>query len=1087
MSAVRFSKQYVQPKPHEVDYWVDLATNPYGAVIKYYNGDDWEQWEGSGGQSSNFDVYTKKQINEMLAKKANVGDVDSKVDDDELAEVIKNIKIKEIGNDGVALVLFKYDNTNLAITLPTATAANAGVLSGKDFANFVKQHQLQALYSEMYDLFAEIRSKYQRKLKAGRNIKITSDNVISAEINVGPGSYDAALNELDEKINTETERAIAVEDRLEKRVDQHYVETDNLFVLKANKADVYTKSQVNDKLTGVYKVKGSKTYEKLPTSNSVGDVYNITNQFTLNGTTYPAGTNVVYTEYGWDALSGNFDVTTLEEDIQTVADDLSKETLRAIKAETYNSNSIINLTNAAAELTTKLNTLTGNVYTVAQVDDIVDGYLPLSGGTLTGNLTLQYANPRIVLKDAEGTTLGAFGLNNNILSYYKTADTKWYTIYHSGNFTPSNYLPLTGGTLNGQLILDHDYGSNNANIVFKNNRLSSAQTSNSADNVILIKDVTDATVCRFGVYGIMGITSYMYLGLNQYNGNNLRVYSDKVTFGDSQLAYLTSNVASATKLATARTIWGQSFDGTGDISGNVIIDNNRGVNIKDTGGTSRTALFVSDRNNLHLGYGPSGAGYNTYIDGNNIYLRYGTSNTTGLTLNSSGQLIIAKDVHMSNNMSIGFKDTEGTVRNSIYLSQANNLNIGYATSAAGYKTNLYGNTIEFRYGTSHTLGIELTSAGRVSIKGNVDIPNNKSIYFKNSSGTDINSLYLDNSNILHLGYGTSGSYNTKIYGNNLYLCYGSRSVGMVLNSSGNITIGSSDLAGAAYKMCVDGSIQTTGRANIGGALTSLGNYTKYNSDKSYRLMLTHDGNEARLYNIIDDTSVYGNIRIGTTNSNCIFFDGVNYRLGIKTTAPAYTLDVNGVINTNSSIYAQTTSNTSIQVKVSNDIASMSLYVSANGAKGLYDTVNGKWIVYTNATNTFLPTGNVGIGTASPSAKLHVNGNILATGTIGQESQRDLKNIIDEKILSLDDMNTINPTRFTWKDNRDEDIHYGGIAEDIQQVIPEVVHKSGDNLTVEYANAAFAMVTSLVKHVKDLEQRLSKLEEDYKQLLLNNKQ
>ena len=49
MSAVRFSKQYVQPKPHEVDYWVDLATNPYGAVIKYYNGDDWEQWEGSGG------------------------------------------------------------------------------------------------------------------------------------------------------------------------------------------------------------------------------------------------------------------------------------------------------------------------------------------------------------------------------------------------------------------------------------------------------------------------------------------------------------------------------------------------------------------------------------------------------------------------------------------------------------------------------------------------------------------------------------------------------------------------------------------------------------------------------------------------------------------------------------------------------------------------------------------------------------------------------------------------------------------------------------------------------------------------------
>lgn len=176
MAAVRFSKQYVQPNPVEVDYWVDLATNPYGAIIKYYNGDDWEQLNGSGGSASDFDFYTKTQINQMLANKANVGDVDSKVDDSELAEVIKNIQIQEIGNEGIALVLFKYDNTNLAVSLPTATATNPGILSGTDFANFVKQHQLQALYSEMYDLFADIRQKYQLKLTAGNNIVIDKIN-----------------------------------------------------------------------------------------------------------------------------------------------------------------------------------------------------------------------------------------------------------------------------------------------------------------------------------------------------------------------------------------------------------------------------------------------------------------------------------------------------------------------------------------------------------------------------------------------------------------------------------------------------------------------------------------------------------------------------------------------------------------------------------------------------------------------------------------------------------------------------------------------------------------------------------------------
>ena len=35
----------------------------------------------------------------------------------------------------------------------------------------------------------------------------------------------------------------------------------------------------------------------------------------------------------------------------------------------------------------------------------------------------------------------------------------------------------------------------------------------------------------------------------------------------SQIAFTTDNVASATKLATPRTIWGQSFDGTGDVNG----------------------------------------------------------------------------------------------------------------------------------------------------------------------------------------------------------------------------------------------------------------------------------------------------------------------------------------------------------------------------------------------------------------------------------------------------------------------------------------------------------------------------------------
>ena len=95
MAKVKFSKQYIHPNPLEVDYWVDLDENPYGAVIKYYNGEDWIQLNGSGGSASDFDFYTKSQINKMLANKADVKDVESKVDDSELAEVIKNIQVRK--------------------------------------------------------------------------------------------------------------------------------------------------------------------------------------------------------------------------------------------------------------------------------------------------------------------------------------------------------------------------------------------------------------------------------------------------------------------------------------------------------------------------------------------------------------------------------------------------------------------------------------------------------------------------------------------------------------------------------------------------------------------------------------------------------------------------------------------------------------------------------------------------------------------------------------------------------------------------------------------------------------------------------
>lgn len=171
----------VQPNPEEIDYWVDLSDNPYGGSIKYFNGTEWVRLAASGGTPDLSNYYTKTQVNKLLNDKANVSDVDSKVDDEEVKDVIKDIQFNTSNPNNITMVMFKYDGSNDSISLPIASTGSAGIVTSKDFLDFVKQHQLQELHTEMIDTFADIRAKYQKKLIAGLNIKIDQEtNVISA-------------------------------------------------------------------------------------------------------------------------------------------------------------------------------------------------------------------------------------------------------------------------------------------------------------------------------------------------------------------------------------------------------------------------------------------------------------------------------------------------------------------------------------------------------------------------------------------------------------------------------------------------------------------------------------------------------------------------------------------------------------------------------------------------------------------------------------------------------------------------------------------------------------------------------------------
>lgn len=101
---------------------------------------------------------------------------------------------------------------------------------------------------------------------------------------------------------------------------------DNLTTDEASKALSAAQGKaLNDKISGlgsVYRVKGTKTNlsDVLALTNAkVGDVYNVTNAFTLGGKPYPANTNVVcitatsssdHDEGNWDPLGGTVNLST---------------------------------------------------------------------------------------------------------------------------------------------------------------------------------------------------------------------------------------------------------------------------------------------------------------------------------------------------------------------------------------------------------------------------------------------------------------------------------------------------------------------------------------------------------------------------------------------------------------------------------------------------------------------------------------------------------------------------------------------------------------------------------------------------------
>lgn len=378
----------------------------------------------------------------------------------------------------------------------------------------------------------------------------------------------------------------------------------------------YNKSQVDSKFTSVYIFKGSvDTIEDLPTEgNVIGDVWNVRKN----------DTNYAWTSEGWDALGGTAELSSLTSNGLMSKEDFAK--LQGIEA--------------GAQVN-KIETITKRVLL-----NVVDK-----------NVTIP---EDIAISPDEPT-------NNEII---------WMDTDEDYDFTFDGYSKVDADArfvhqVEGKDLSTNDYSNADKNKVNNLNSYvtsgSFAQDANNAAITLNIKDpVTDNN-------------SNQVLTINKATSTTAGVMSaaDKTKLDAALTA--SDNIATATKLATARTIWGQAFDGSANISGNmtnvdhIYMNNSHTIYVKDTNGNNLDAFRLSNTNNLHIGYGLTAKGYNTYINSNEIYFRTSANNVERMRITSDGKVGIGTtapdaNLHVSGNKyNIKLNSTTGSTEDSAFI------------------------------------------------------------------------------------------------------------------------------------------------------------------------------------------------------------------------------------------------------------------------------------------------------------------------------------------------------------------------------------------------------------------------------------
>jgi hypothetical protein len=533
-----------------------------------------------------------------------------------------------------------------------------------------------------------------------------------------------------------------------------------------------------------------------------------------------------------------------------------------------------------------------------------------------------------------------------------------------------------------------------------------------------------------------------------------------------------------------------------EVNGNILLQNGNVIFAKDTGGTARTVLYGRFTDNA------------TYLDGGTggLYIRTNDSNTTAVFINQSG--------------GVGINTTSPTGKLNVVETTATGSRIQLGTSAENALMNS-GSTVDLLI-LNAPYGVNSATTSNIGAKWGIKFVGSLESNQINTVGKT-SAIYAVSEDTLGYNRGTSLAFYTNQINDQPY------AERMRIYHNGNVGIGTpnpnskfevlTSAVGLANQPNIIANFRgdTDGRSliridntstNSGGAALQAGiSFVAYSNVSSQPSANKH---EAQI--LLGSTGAGGDLKIiapigmsfNVSASNVIMTGSgyTNYgtnamtitstgNVGIGTVSPTYKTEIysgaktsafTGLAISNFNNYDGTPSSlVTSQLRFSIletgfDASQRTFAILQSGNELSGDSSNGFFTISTRQSAVVsekvrvTSTGNVGIGTTSPTARLHVSGSTIITGSLNvsanitclsltETSTEAVKYNIIPLTSQLDNVLKLKPVSFNYKTNDKHSI--GLIAEDVSKVYPEFTSDNNDSIS-------YGKITSvLIQSIKEL--------------------